>query len=217
LTFHLSPLTVIGNPIFDVLLFSMTESGFQHLKADIFQLLDDGLDPRLTYHSTAHTRDVMQQAARIAATENITDPGTLLLLQVAALFHDTGFLYTYKDHEKKSCEIMEETLADSEFNSLEIATIKNMIMATKIPQSPHTLPEMILCDSDLDYLGRSDFKSVSDRLHEEMMNYEIIKTEPEWNQLQVSFFEGHRYFTCSSQRDRNPMKMQQLEKLRQKI
>jgi predicted metal-dependent HD superfamily phosphohydrolase len=112
---------------------------------------------------------------------------------------------------------MEKSLADSMFNPTNIATIKNMIMATKIPQSPHSLPEMILCDADLDYLGRADFEQVSDRLRREMMNYEIIKTEPEWNHLQVSFFEGHRYFTSSSQRDRNPMKMQQLEKLRQKI
>ncbi len=112
---------------------------------------------------------------------------------------------------------MEKMLADSMFKSSEIAIIKNMIMATKITQSPHTLSEMILCDADLDYLGRSDFEQVSDRLRMEMMNYEIIKTEPEWNQLQVSFFESHHYFTCSSQRDRNPMKMQQLEKLRLKI
>jgi len=195
----------------------MTESGFQRLKTDIFQLLDDGLDPRLTYHSLAHTRDVMQQTARIAETEGITDPEILLLLQVAALFHDTGFLYTYKGHEKKSCEIMEKTLADNMFNTPEIATIKNMIMATKIPQSPHTPFEMILCDADLDYLGREDFEKVSDRLRVEMMNYEIIKTEPEWTQVQVRFFESHRYFTCSSQRDRNPIKMQQLEKLRQKV
>jgi len=195
----------------------MTESGFQRLKADTFQLLDDGLDPRLTYHSTAHTRDVMEQAARIAASENITDPEILLLLQIAALFHDSGFLYTYKGHEIKSCEIMEKNLDISMFNSTEIATVKNMIMATKIPQSPRTLTEMILCDADLDYLGRTDFEPISDRLRAEMENYEMIKSEPEWNQLQVSFFQSHRYFTSSSQRDRNPMKMQQLEKLRQKI
>lgn len=193
----------------------MTESGFQRLKADIIQLLDDGLDPRLTYHSTVHTRDVIQQAERIAATEGITDQRTLLLLQVAALFHDTGFLYTYKGHEEKSCEIMEKSLSDNMFNSSEIATIKKMIMATKIPQSPHSLSEKILCDADLDYLGRTDFEQTSDRLRMEMLNYELIKTELEWNQVQVNFFESHHYFTRSSQRDRNPMKMQQLEKLRQ--
>jgi len=195
----------------------MTESGFQRLKADIFQLLNDGLDPRLTYHSTAHTGDVIQQAERIAASEGITDPRMLILLKVAALFHDTGFLHTYKGHEKKSCELMEKTLADQMFKPSEIITIKNMIMATKIPQSAHTLPEMILCDADLDYLGRADFELISERLRIEMINYDLVKTESEWNQLQVSFFESHSYLTSFSQRDRNPMKLQQLEKLRQKI
>jgi len=195
----------------------MTESGFQRLKADIFQQLNHGLDPRLTYHSTVHTSDVMQQAERIAASEGITDPRMLILLQVAALFHDTGFLYSYKDHEKKSCEMMEKALADRMFKPSELATIKNMIMATKIPQSAHTLPEMILCDADLDYLGRADFEPISDRLRIEMFNYDMVKTESEWDQLQVNFFESHSYLTSSSQRDRNPMKLQQLEKLRQKI
>jgi len=76
---------------------------------------------------------------------------------------------------------------------------------------------MILCDADLDYLGRADFELISDRLRIEMINYDLIKTASQWNQLQVSFFESHSYLTSSSQRDRNPMKMQQLEKLRQKI
>lgn len=195
----------------------MTESGFQRLKAEIFQLLDDGLDPRLTYHSTTHTLDVIQQAERIGASEGITDPRMLVLLKIAALFHDTGFLYTYKGHEKKSCEIMEKTLAGPLFNSSEITMIKDMIMATKIPQSANTLPEMILCDADLDYLGRVDFERISDRLHQEMINYDLVKTESEWDKLQVRFFESHSYLTSSSQRDRNPMKLQQLEKLRQKI
>ncbi len=195
----------------------MTESGFQHLKADIFQQLDHGLDSRLTYHSTAHTLDVIQQAERIGASEGITDPRMLVLLKIAALFHDTGFLYTYKGHEKKSCEIMEKTIEGLLFSSSEIALIKDMIMATKIPQSADTLPEMILCDADLDYLGRADFEPISDRLHLEMINYDLVKTESEWNRLQVSFIESHRYLTSCSQRDRNPMKLQRLEKLRQKI
>ena len=195
----------------------MTESGFLRLKTETLQLLEAGLDPRLTYHSTAHTLDVMEQVQRIAASEKITDPRILLLLQIASLFHDTGFLYTYKEHEKRSCEIMEDSIDKSLFSEGEIVTIKNMIMATKIPQSPHTLPEKVICDADLDYLGRKDFEMISDLLRIELMNYVLVKSDREWNLIQVNFFEKHRYFTGSSQRDRAPMKVQSLEKLRQMI
>ena len=41
-------------------------------------------------------------------------------------------------------------------------------MATKLPPEPSNLLEEIICDSDLDYLGRSDFIPVSNTLFEEL-------------------------------------------------
>ena len=195
----------------------MTESGFLQLKSKILLLLRTGLDPRLTYHSPAHTEDVLRQVERIAAAENITDTRLLLLMRIAALFHDTGFLRTYKGHEKESCLILHETVDDCQFDDTEIKIMNGMIMATKIPQSPKSLPEMIICDADLDYLGRNDFEVISNALKNEFITYHVIKDEEEWDRLQVSFFEGHSYFTSASLRDRYPIKMQHLEKLKQKL
>jgi uncharacterized protein len=152
----------------------MTESGFLQLKSRIFRLLRSGLDPRLTYHSTEHTEDVLRQVERIAAAENITDIRQLLLIRIAALFHDTGFLRTYKGHEKESCVIMLATLDTGLFTEAEIDMICGMIMATKIPQMPKNLPEMIICDADLDYLGREDFEAISNSLKNEFLTYGVI-------------------------------------------
>lgn len=195
----------------------MTESGFLQLKSTILDLLRSGLDRRLTYHCPAHTEDVMEQAERLSMDENISDPRLLLLIKIAALFHDTGFLHTYKGHEEESCRIMEEFLKDSDMGEDDITQIKGMIMATRVPQMPHTLPEMILCDADLDYLGRDDFKPISETLKDEFMVYGIIKTEQEWDRIQVSFFESHRYFTNTSLANRHPLKMIHLQSLKEKI
>ena len=174
----------------------MTESGFLQLKSTILELLHTGLDRRLTYHCPEHTEDVLQQAERIAIAEDIADPKLLLLIKIAALFHDTGFLHTYKGHEIESCRIMEGHMKDNNLTASDIDLIKGMIMATKVPQTPHNLPEMILCDADLDYLGRDDFKAISDTLKDEFMVYGVIKNEHDWDEIQVSFFESHRYFTA---------------------
>ena len=50
----------------------------------------------------------------------------------------------------------------------QIDTICGMIMATRIPQSPSNQLERILCDADLDYLGRDDFYEIGGRLFEEL-------------------------------------------------
>lgn len=195
----------------------MTESAFLQLKSQILQMLRTGLDPRLTYHSPAHTEDVLRQVERIGDAENITESRLLLLMRIAALFHDTGFLRTYKGHEKVSCSILYETIDPCQFEESEIKIMNGMIMATKIPQQPRSLPEMIICDADLDYLGRNDFNNISNTLKNEFFAYQVIKNEEEWDQLQVNFFESHNYFTASSIRDRCPKKLQHLEKLKQKL
>jgi len=195
----------------------MTDSGFLRLKSGMLKLLRTDLDPRLTYHSPAHTEDVLQQVERIAAAENITDKRLLHLMRIAALFHDTGFLRAYEGHEEISCTIMRERLGNGKLDESELKMIDRMIMATRLPQSPATLPEMTICDADLDYLGRDDFESISNALKTEFLFYGVIKDEEEWDRLQISFFNSHQYFTKTSIRDRCPVKLQHLELLNQKL
>lgn len=192
----------------------MTESGFIDLERSILQRLEKGLDKRLTYHNLQHTRDVIKQAVRIAGEEGIRNENQLLLLRIAALYHDIGFLDTYKGHELRSCEMMLADLGNGSLDSLELESIRGMIMATRIPQSPGNILEEIICDADLDYLGREDFPPISQGLMKEFIAYSIIQTETEWDPIQIAFFEKHRYFTGSSQKNRQPGKQRHLEMLK---
>jgi uncharacterized protein len=76
----------------------MTEN-YKLIKSHILSILRNGLSKELTYHTVNHTRDVLEQAERIAKAENITNEEDLFLLKVACLYHDSGFLYTYAGHE----------------------------------------------------------------------------------------------------------------------
>jgi uncharacterized protein len=194
----------------------MTESRFEALRSTVLSLLDKNLDPKLTYHNLSHTMDVMEQVERIAIGENISDKNDILLLKVAALFHDTGFLEVYKHHEDMSCEIMMKNIKDGDLSDGEIEKVKGMIMATKIPQTPYNKFEEIICDADLDYLGRPDFEPISLGLKEEFLKFGVIKSEADWDPLQIRFFEAHKYFTKTCQQDRAPKKAIHLEELKAK-
>ena len=193
----------------------MTSEGFSLLKAKVLAELDEKLNPLLTYHCRKHTEDVLQHTERIAISENIIQPRLLLLMKTAALFHDTGFVDIYVGHEERSCEIMIKELKGYEFDGSEISLMTDMIMATKMPQSPKTHHEMVLCDADLDYLGRDDFPVINKRLKNELLAYGFIKDLNEWNELQVNFLSKHRYFTNSSVELRDPVKRTHLISLKQ--
>jgi hypothetical protein len=190
----------------------MTEKDFEIVQKDVLAMLD-GLSPHLTYHSKAHTIDVIKQSHRIAIAENITDKKQLLLLKFAALFHDSGFLRTYANHEIKGCEIFIETTAGLNFSKEDKEIVNGLIMATKLPQQPHTHLQQVICDSDLDYLGRDDFYTIGENLRKEFLHYNIVASNEDWEKLQLNFLGHHKYHTQSNRDVREPVKHKYLTKL----
>src|SRR5688572_24135774 len=168
------------------------QASFEAIKAFVVEKLEH-LSPDLTYHNLEHTLDVVMQSERIAKEEGVNDDHELYLLKVAALYHDTGFLRTYTKHEEASCLIFQEDAKLFGFSCQESEMITRLIMATKLPQTPETLLERVICDADLDYLGRADFFEIGDGLRKEFLKQGIIKTIKDWDQLQVKFLANHQY------------------------
>ncbi len=189
---------------------------YENIKKIILQRLKEHLPEHLSYHSVHHVKDVIQAVEEIAVAENISEEN-IMLLKTAALFHDTGFLYGAKDHEEKSCEIAQEYLPDYGYSQSQIDKIKGMIMATKIPQTPHSHLEEILADADLDYLGRDDFFKIGDKLFDELTMFGIVNSERDWNLLQEKFLESHHFFTKTAINNRNQKKQENLEIIKSKL
>jgi predicted metal-dependent HD superfamily phosphohydrolase len=171
------------------------------------------LPETLTYHNADHTLSVFTESIVIAKEEGIIDENDLLELQIGALYHDTGLLFGHVGHEERSCEIAKRELPSFGFNKKQIQGICQIILATKMPQAPKNILQQIICDADLDYLGRYDFFILSDKLRNEFRNYKIIRTDEEWEASRIAFLQSHAYFTTSSQKKRNPGKHSHLQQL----
>ena len=184
------------------------------MHAFIVRWMREHADERMPYHDLRHTLDVAESALRIAAAEGLGNADTDLL-NAAALFHDTGHQVAgHKNHEEVSCGFAREHLPEFGFTPLEVERICQSIMATRIPQSPFDASSRILCDADLDYLGRPDFIVNGGRLFEELRNRGALATEREWNELQERFLSKHHYHTKYSKKHRDPAKKRHLAEVR---
>ncbi len=180
----------------------------------IYEKLQNNLSPTLTYHGLHHTVDVLGVAMKIANAEGVKDEESLILLKTATLYHDLGFITTYKGHEEESCRIASLSLPRMGYSQVQIASISEMIMATKIPQKPKSLLEKILADADLDYLGRDDFEPIAHSLFLELREREMVADLESWNKIQVNFLENHHYWTKSTVLLRNENKVKRLQELK---
>jgi len=180
------------------------------LKKTILKRLELELDETLTYHSVRHTEDVMASASRLATAEQVNETDRKIL-EVAALLHDSGFLLSMENHEEHGCILAREILPGYGFEKDEINKICTLIMATKLPQQPESILEKIICDADLDYLGRKDFFVLGEGLFHEFLARGIVKDFCNWDKVQINFLSEHKYFTESSILMREPSKMKHLE------
>lgn len=159
-----------------------------------------------TYHSLRHTLDVIEMSIEIGKAEHVSDD-ELTLLKIAALFHDTGYIISRKNHEEESTKIFITYAEKHNLSADMISIVVGCIKATKIPQAPQNRLERILCDADLDYLGREDFSEIGELLYVELTNCNEITNRNAWNQLQVNFLSSLKFHTPYSQQKRQ----QQLE------
>ncbi len=179
------------------------------LKTFIIQKLKSEITPTLSYHGVHHTIEVLAVCNDYIKRLKINkhDAG---LLRTAALFHDTGFIWTYTNHEERGVEFARQILPEWGYQDDEIEAISNMIMATKIPQKPMNLLEEVLCDADLDYLGTDRFLTTGKSLYLELSSHNVIHEEEMWDQLQINFLSNHYYHTDFAKTYREPVKRKYL-------
>lgn len=186
---------------------------FEAARDFILNKLRTELKSDLYYHCYNHTIDVYEATKRLATMEKIGNYERKLL-KTAALYHDSGFLFGYKDHEALSIIFVKEYLPDFDYSQSDIAIICNMIKATQLPQSPKNHLEKILCDADLDYLGRDDFFLIANNLLCEWNEYGMGTSLKRWYHIQVEFLDNNNYFTNSAMLLRNEKKNINLKQIK---
>lgn len=197
------------------ILYKKPEFNYEVAYGMIENFLINHLPKEYTYHTIHHIRDVVTQSERIAKKEKINKED-IADLKLAAWLHDVGYIWEPNRHEARGSEYATTILNAMDFPAQKINRITGMIMATKIPQSPKNLLEQIICDADLDYLGREGYEENSLLLLQELrLKKEISALD--WLKIQDQFLTKHAYFTKTSNTTRNKLKAEVLANIKSKL
>jgi len=174
--------------------------------------------PELVYHNLEHTKQVVAAAEQIAAHYRLEDTD-LLVVYVAAWFHDLGYLLgEAKTHEEKGAELARNFLNGQQVPLNVQQQVSNCIMATKMPQDPHNLLEQIVCDADLFNLGTKDFRNRTKLLHQEMeMTHGKEIPGAVWTEGSLRLLEQQHYHTAYCKALLQQQKDANIEWLKEKL
>ncbi|MBN1877066.1 MAG: phosphohydrolase, partial [Anaerolineae bacterium] len=88
-----------------------------------------------------------------------------------------------------------ETLPAFGYTPAQIDEIQAIILATQMPQSPTTFLQQLMCDADLDSIGRDDYLDTSYHLRDELAAHGTYVPLETWYQRQAHFLKTHEFFT----------------------
>lgn len=186
--------------------------GYLKLRKHVLDELREKLPQYLAYHGINHTLDVLNVCEQYIRREKL-DERDRYLLRIGAIVHDMGFLIGPTNHEAVGAEMASKLMKELRMSQDVIDEVKGLVMATKIPQTPLNDLQKIICDADLDYLGRDDYPIISVKLFAELKHMNVISTEEQWKNLQINFLTAHKFHTSFARKNREPKKQYWLKKL----
>ena len=176
-------------------------------------LMAERLPATMTFHNMQHTLDV-SDAVQLICTEEKLTPVECLVVQMAAVFHDSGYLFTYSGHEEASMGIAGTYLLQESWTAGMIDEVVSCIAATKMPQNPKNRIQEVICDADMYHFTRKDYPEYAARLKTEWGHHLNKHADDlEWDKSNLAVLCSHRYFTKYAQTFWQPLKQQNIQLL----
>ncbi len=185
-------------------------------KADrfVFNLFKDKLPNTFLYHNYTHTERVLKNVNEILENTETT-PNEKNALQLAALFHDTGYLRTREGHEEESVKIATEFLKKENIDKDIIDVANKLILATKFDKQPDSKIEAIIKDADTAHFGKKYFTEASEFLRKELEIQNIASYSPsEWSEINFKmltkdhiFFSDYALKNWQTRKEKNLLKL----------
>jgi HD superfamily phosphodiesterase len=161
----------------------------------ISALLAEKLPENIIFHNFDHALMVKKYAEKIGGHEGL-NADEMDILRICALFHDTGYVNSYKQYNEESVSIASAFLANHEVDQQTIDFISEIIRASSQPQNSKDKISEVLCDAEMMYIASESSIEQFDLLYEEtaLMKQKTLK-RPVFERKYLGLFATHTYFT----------------------
>ena len=174
---------------------TQSEQLLKQVEAYVEKFIREQVDDRYVYHNFQHTYAVVEAARALARYYDLSERDHLVI-EIAAWFHDTGYAEGWENHELRGAELAAKFLEEHGQPAQLIQDVRGGILATRMPQHPHTFLEQIIADADVSHLGEASYWDRCGRVRQEFaLTRDIIMSDQEWIDFELGFMLTHEFHT----------------------
>ncbi len=154
----------------------------------------------MVFHDLEHTLAVARFTLEIGRNVGLSK-AQLQILEIASLFHDTGYSKAYKGHERHSARMADAFLRAHGAGTGIRTQVAKLILCTRMEVGPRSLMQRVMRDADSAKAGQADFEDKSLRLRLELghLRKHVIDGRA-WTVENLNYLQHHRFHTPYAQR-----------------
>lgn len=164
------------------------------LKEQVLDLLRQKFpEDRHYYRGASHTLKAMDVVEEYIDYMRV---GTFeaQILRLGVLMRDLGELNPV-EHGEDGIELVRKTLSDAGYSFVQTKVVSDLVKAARHPHRPTNLLERIICDVDMEFLGREDHEEANEMFFQELLRNSMVNSREEWEQWQEEMLENYKYHT----------------------
>ena len=190
----------------------------EQTSAYVQDLLTEKLPGTCLYHNLTHTRRVLKSTKEIIDNSSFSDEDKEVL-ELAALLHDTGYIYHADGHEEESAKIAVEFLSGLNVDNGVIKKIEDCILATRMEATPQSELEKVIRDADASHFAKDYFQEASEFLRLELKLQNIVdKNKMKWLEGNIDLLRNeHEYYTDYAKEHWSPGKEKNIRMMEEQL
>ncbi|MFO7924940.1 MAG: adenylate/guanylate cyclase domain-containing protein [Bacteroidales bacterium] len=171
----------------------------QDIEEEFIKRMEEELPVTLQFHDQKYCIELLTQCELLFSAEKLSDEEQLLV-RTAALFDCMSYSKGYKERSKYIDQLTRENLPGNHYNEKQIIKICKLINLPFFYPEARSLPEKVLSDARLAFIGKNNFNDSVNRLYEEMKSYGITESKKEFTEMFAGFLKSFHFYTLTAQK-----------------
>lgn len=185
----------------------------QDIEELVLKMFDEEAPPNLYFHNSSMVKNICNQVELLSRAEKLSDE-EFINLKLSAVFLLTGYITDYEKPMEAALRLVEEILPQFGFTRENVETTCKIISNSFLDYR-NSLVDNILHDARYDYLGRLDYRKLTDKLLRERTEYGKHSDMKTWINSRIKQLTDHEFVTNTARFLRNIPSAEQIAGLQE--
>jgi adenylate cyclase len=169
------------------------------IEEEFLKRMEEGLPAILVFHNLRYSIDLLTRCELLLGSEKLSDE-TRLFVRTAAVLICLSYSKGYIERNNYTYQLSWELLPKFHYSDSQIKKINHLISMPLFSNMAESIPEKILCDARLAFLGKNNFTEYVNNLYQELNYYGQVTSKDEFVSFLKTYISDFRYYTLTAQK-----------------